>query len=61
MEKVLGVEDRLKISEEFINVSNEGRKRKLKWQKIKMINWNEIEDETEVEVMDVIARIRNKG
>ncbi len=38
MEKVLGVEDRLKIGEEFINVSNEGRKRKLEWQKREMIS-----------------------
>ena len=38
MGKVLGVEERLKIGEEFINVSNEGRKRKLEWQKKKMIS-----------------------
>ena len=31
MGKVLGVEDRLKIGEEFINVGNEGRKKE---------NWN---------------------
>jgi len=43
--RLLRVEDRLKISEEFIDVSNEGRKRKLKWQKRKMMNRNEIEEE----------------
>ena len=38
MGKVLGVEDRLKIGEESINVGNEGRKRKLEWQKMEMIS-----------------------
>ena len=37
MEKVLRVEDRLKIIEDFINVNNDGRKRKLEWQKRKKL------------------------
>ena len=41
MGKVLGVEDRLKIGEEFINVSNEGMKRKLEWKKREIISWYE--------------------
>ena len=60
MGKVLGVEDRLKIGEEFINVSNERRKRKFEWEKRERICWNEVEKETEVEVEDILEKIRIK-
>ena len=38
--KGLGIEYRLKISEEFINVSKKGRKREIEMAEEKITNWN---------------------